>query len=302
MLVIDYAIDRSEGLKPLSRAGLERLKRKPDGSQRLVIAYFSVGEAEEYRPYWQASWVASPPRWIIAENYRWPKNHLVKFWNHGCRDIIFAGAASYLAAIRDAGFDGVYLDRVDVYTDIADRYDGARGRVIAFVKDLAAAARACDSGFLVIVQNAEELLDDVAIARPSAVAKEDLLYGATGTDKRNADAMVAASQAQLDLLKRVGKPVFAVEYVTRSGSLADARAELGSLGYIGVFPPRNLDGSDLIVNDVAAPETAANASGDEPETGTPENTQAKCDGVWKRAVERSPDERGDALPPSASMQ
>jgi hypothetical protein len=131
---------------------------------------------------------------------------------------------------------------------------------------------------------------------------EDLLYGATGTDERNADAMVAASQAQLDLLKRVGKPVFAVEYVTRSGSLADARAELGSLGYIGVFPPRNLDGSDLIVNDIAAPETAANASGGEPETGTPENTQAKCDGVWKRAVERSPDERGDALPPSASMQ
>lgn len=128
MLVIDYAIDRSEGLKPLSRAALERLKRKPDGSQRLVIAYFSVGEAEEYRPHWQASWVASPPRWIIAENYRWPKNHLVKFWNHGWRDIIFAGADSYLAAIQDAVFDGAYLDRVDVYTAIADRYDGAHGR------------------------------------------------------------------------------------------------------------------------------------------------------------------------------
>ncbi len=64
---------------------------------------------------------------------------------------------------------------------------------------------------------------------------EDLLYGATGTDERNADAMVAASQAQLDLLKRVGKPVFAVEYVTRSGTLADARAELGSLGYLDIL-------------------------------------------------------------------
>jgi endo-alpha-1,4-polygalactosaminidase (GH114 family) len=175
--------------------------------------------------------------------------------------------------------------------------------VIAFVEDLAAAARACDPGFLVIVQKAEELLDDVGYrAAIDAVAEEDLLYGATSTDKRNADAMVAGSQAQLDLLKREGKPVFAVEYVTRSGTLADAREELGSLGYVSVFPPRKLDGSDLIVIDVAAPETAANDGGGEPETGTPEYAQANCDGVWKRAVKRSPDGPGDALPPSASMQ
>jgi hypothetical protein len=32
VVVIDYAIDRTEGLKPLSRAAVERLKRKPDGS------------------------------------------------------------------------------------------------------------------------------------------------------------------------------------------------------------------------------------------------------------------------------
>jgi endo-alpha-1,4-polygalactosaminidase (GH114 family) len=90
------------------------------------------------------------------------------------------------------------------------------GGAIAFVRDLAAAALACDPGFLVIVQNAQELLHEVAYrAAIDVVAKEDLLFGATGTDERNADAMVAASQAQLDLLKRVGKPVSAVEYVTR---------------------------------------------------------------------------------------
>jgi uncharacterized protein (TIGR01370 family) len=110
------------------------------------------------------------------------------------------------------------------------------GGAIAFVRDLAAAARTWDPGFLVIVQNAQELLDNVDYrAAIDVVAKEDLLYGVTGTDKRNADAMVAASQAQLDLLKRVGKPVFAVEYVTRSGTLADARAELGSLGYLDIL-------------------------------------------------------------------
>lgn len=292
MLVIDYAIDRGDGLKPLGRKFVEHLKRKPDGDKRLVIAYFSVGEAEEYRPYWQAAWQEAPPDWIIAENCRWPKNHLVRFWDEGWRDIIFSGADSYLKAIQDAGFDGVYLDRVDVYADIADRHPGARAHMVAFVKDLAQRARQRDPGFLIIVQNAEELLADEAYrATIDAVAKEDLLYGVNGTGKRNPDAMVKGSVEMLDLLRAEDKPIFAVEYLQSADAIASAGKELRAKGYIGVFPTRALDGAAPVASREAAVGDGAAVTPSEAETGTPEYAQAKCDGVWKRGALKPRDAR-----------
>lgn len=283
MLVIDYAIDGGDGLQPLSRKTVERLKYKPDGGRRLVIAYLSVGEAEEYRPYWKSAWREKPPAWVIAENCRWPKNYLVRFWERGWRDIIFAGDSSYLAAIRAVGFDGVYLDRVDVYSDIAEREPHARAHMIKFVKDFATVARARDPGFLVIVQNAEELLEDAAYrAAIDAVAKEDLLYGVAGTGERNPGAMVADSTRLLDVLTDDGKPVFVVEYLTNDTAIAAAKAELGELGFAGVFPTRALDGSNPVQVHVDAVTTAESRQSEEPESGTPEYARVNCDGVWKR--------------------
>jgi len=292
MLVIDYAIDDGRGMRPLTRQEVDALKRKPDGARRLVIAYFSVGEAEEYRPYWKAEWKAAPPGWIIAENCRWPKNHLVKFWEDGWRDIIFAGQTSYLAAIQDAGFDGVYLDRVDVYGDLADRFAKAGKRMVKFVKDLAEKARERDPGFLVIVQNAEELLANSGYrAAIDSVAKEDLLYGVNGTGQRNPDDMIEGSVDLLNKLEDNGKPVFAVEYLTARDAVSNARRELDSHGYVGVFPSRALDGKDPVAMTATTSNRAGatpHAEGDEapksePEVGTPEYAAAKCDGVWKRA-------------------
>lgn len=302
MLVIDYAIDAGEGMRPLTRAEVDALKRKPDGGRRLVIAYFSIGEAEEYRPYWQDSWRDSPPDWIIAESCRWPKNHLVRFWDRGWSDIVFGGPSSYLAAIQAAGFDGVYLDRVDVYADISDRFPQARGNMIGFVEALAAVARGRDPGFLVIVQNAEELLEDAHYrAVIDAVAKEDLIHGVAETGKRNPADMISGSVELLDSLQDEGKPIFAVEYLTDREQLARTQAELARYGYVGVFPPRALDGSNPFNAGDAKPGDSAPTSESEPEPGTPEYAEAKCDGVWKRA-QSEPAATPAAPEPSAAMQ
>lgn len=52
LLIIDSEYD-GKVLEPADVAGLQQ---KADGSRRLVIAYLSIGEAEIYRSYWQASW------------------------------------------------------------------------------------------------------------------------------------------------------------------------------------------------------------------------------------------------------
>ncbi|MFC2038663.1 endo alpha-1,4 polygalactosaminidase [Chloroflexota bacterium] len=91
------------------------LKIKVNGGSRLVIAYMSIGEAEDYRYYWQAEWENDLPLWLAEENPNWEGNHKVEYWDPGWKEIIYGNNSSYLKRILDAGFDGVYLDIIDAF-------------------------------------------------------------------------------------------------------------------------------------------------------------------------------------------
>ncbi len=96
-------------------AEVEAMRTKANGGTRLVLAYMSIGEAENYRYYWQNGWNDHPPEWLAAENPDWPGNYKVKYWEKAWQDIIFGNNDSYLKKIMDAGFDGVYLDIIDAF-------------------------------------------------------------------------------------------------------------------------------------------------------------------------------------------
>lgn len=112
MLIIDYAFHRGV---PFTEDEIQRLKTKANGGQRLVVAYMSIGEAENYRYYWQSDWSQNPPQWLEPENPNWPGNYPVKYWTPEWQEIIYKSKDSYLSRILAAGFDGVYLDRVDTF-------------------------------------------------------------------------------------------------------------------------------------------------------------------------------------------
>ncbi len=94
---------------------LNSLKRKKNGSLRLVIAYVSIGEAEDYRYYWKEEWASNPPSWLLGENANWQGNYAVKYWDPEWQKIIYGNDSSYIKRVIDAGFDGVYLDKIDEY-------------------------------------------------------------------------------------------------------------------------------------------------------------------------------------------
>ena len=100
---------------PFTAAEINSLKLKPAGGIRKVICYMSIGEAEDYRPYWINYWKTTPPDWMIAENPAWSGNYKVKYWDTDWQHIIYGGPNSYLQKIINAGFDGSYLDLVDAY-------------------------------------------------------------------------------------------------------------------------------------------------------------------------------------------
>ncbi len=111
VLVIDADHDRT----PLTRDEVASLRVRPDGARRLVIAYLSIGEAENYRSYWKASWDDARPAWLLDENPDWPGNFRVRYWDRSWQALIFGDDSSLLARILDAGFDGAWLDRVDQF-------------------------------------------------------------------------------------------------------------------------------------------------------------------------------------------
>jgi cysteinyl-tRNA synthetase len=101
--------------EPFTAGEVETLRNKANGGKRLVICYLSIGEAEDYRYYWQSNWKRGNPEWLYKENPDWEGNYKVKFWMEDWQKIIFGSENSYFDKILDAEFDGVYLDIIDAF-------------------------------------------------------------------------------------------------------------------------------------------------------------------------------------------
>lgn len=112
LLIMDlFFNDDSE----FTREEITQLKLKENGGTRLVVSYMSIGEAEDYRYYWQNEWNKNPPSWMAGENPNWKGNYKVWYWEEEWQAIIYGSHESYLGKILNAGFDGVYLDIIDAY-------------------------------------------------------------------------------------------------------------------------------------------------------------------------------------------
>ena len=123
LIVIDAFVEGSEGPEWLEAEDIRLLQRKERGGSRLVICYLSIGEAENYRYYWDRNWDrnrdgrpdAGAPPWLAEENPNWKGNYKVRYWDPGWQSILFGTGESYLDQILSRGFDGVYLDIIDAF-------------------------------------------------------------------------------------------------------------------------------------------------------------------------------------------
>ena len=211
------------GDTPWEQTDLDTIRSGKAG--RKVVAYFSIGEAEDYRPYWQSDWVSSgkrtaaAPAWLGIENPEWKGNYQVKYWSADWQKLM-------LAAIDDAmarGFDGVYLDIVDGFQTYEQGADGYlddrmnpdtkqtyRRDMVDWVKAIAARARAKNPTALVIPQNGSQLVahkDFVEVI--SAQGIEDLF---TNEKKLQPASHTDEILGHLKTLASAKKPVLLIEY------------------------------------------------------------------------------------------
>jgi cysteinyl-tRNA synthetase, unknown class len=244
LIVIDNTLDG----RAITPDVMASLKRKPDGSRRLVLAYLSVGEAERHRPYFPND--NPPPDWLGPENPAWPGSFPTRYWLPTWQSILFGATGSWLDRIIQGKFDGALLDRVDAYGDWRAERPSAMEEMARLVADLARYARSANPAFILIGQNAEALLpsDDYRGAI-DAVSKESLLYGMAGPGVPNKPEDIDWSLTHLRSAQRDGLKVFAIEYLDGNVGASQARAVLATLGFTPFFADRLLDrlpGSDLL--------------------------------------------------------
>jgi cysteinyl-tRNA synthetase len=213
--VVDYASNATDD-GAYARSDLALLEG------RVVLAYVSIGEAEEYRFYWKSEWTRRPPAFLGPENPEWPGNHNVRYWDEAWWN---TAVAPYLDRVLEAGFDGVYLDIVDGYwfwheqgLDVRQSADA----MVALVERIAAyAEERRDGHFLVCPQNGLAILDH---ASPDAAERYMDTVDMVGVESLFFNVYSAEDQKErMALVRRVlgaGKPVLNVEYVKPS-SLED---------------------------------------------------------------------------------
>ncbi len=247
VIVMDYSRDGNDETA-YTREEIEGIKRVGI----IPIAYISIGEAEDYRFYWNESWKENPPAWLGPENPDWEGNYVVKYWDGEWKEIVFR----YLDRIIAQGFAGVYLDRVDVYWFWAESHNESwtAEQMIGFILEIANYTRSkAGRGFIIIPQNGEYLLEhdkETLLATVSGWASEDVFYNGLKPSPWTAE--------KVPLLERVvnaGKPVFVVDYVddgTRSeenlARILDFIEKARRAGFIpyATFEDRELDRLDVI--------------------------------------------------------
>ena len=261
VVITDYAANGHEATR-FTRGQIAALQHSPGGAKR-VLAYMSIGEAETYRWYWQQAWDANgdgvpdkgAPSWLGRSNPDWTDNYKVRFWDPGWQAIIYGTPESYLDKIIADGYDGVYLDIIDVYEYWGPGGDGKPVRaqaaqdMVDFVRRLAEYARVVKGkpDFAVFPQNGAPLgKHPEYMAVVTGIGQEDTWY--------NGDAVApwtAENVRALERFKGAGKLVLCTDYCRRPAHIERFYRKAQALGFVPYATVRDLD--KMVINRGHAP-------------------------------------------------
>jgi cysteinyl-tRNA synthetase len=248
-----------------SREEIEAIRTTGPCGGKIVLAYLSVGEAEDYRDYWNRAWVDGDegppipgvaPEWLGPPNPDFAGNYKVRYW-HPQWQYTTLGTPdgpdkTPLDRIIDAGFDGVYLDIIDAYDYWSGPAGGneltraeARELMIEWVRTISEYARVTRGldGFLVFPQNASDIirnddyeldeLSDAYFTAIDGIGIEDLFYDETRVQPED---QVDYRMEQLTEYRERGKTVLVTDYVLRE-SFTPGNSD----GIVADFYRRTLD-------------------------------------------------------------
>lgn len=242
LIIIDYSADGSEE-EEFSKDDVEYMKSTGD-MKKLLISYISIGEAEDYRYYWEDSWDndedgepdSGAPPWLDEENPDWEGNYKVKFWMPGWQNIIY----DYLDHIMDVQFDGIYMDLIDAYEYYEDDYPNSDWFMINFVENISDYVKSKESkDFLVFVQNGDNLLkNSTYLKHIDGIGSEDLFFDDDDvTDDDDRDDRIK----NLNKALKKEKTVLIIDYPTNWFNIYSFYVNCVNNGFLGYATSRDLN-------------------------------------------------------------
>ncbi len=248
LMVTDYSYDGTDAMK-LSPSEISTVKN----SGKKIISYISIGEAEDYRSYWQNSWSTTPPTWLGVENPNWPGNYKVKYWDANWQNIVF----NYIDTIAAQGFDGIYLDIIDGWyywqheVPQGQQVANADSLMIDFVLRIRVHVNTLtgNANFILMPQNGEDLIFQSNISGGQrsqyynaidAVGIEDVFFtGGNSMDNNYAPDTYRLNN--LALYQAQGKKVFNIEYLSQAPKIQQYKDTVQHYGFVAYNCDRALD-------------------------------------------------------------
>lgn len=282
-LVIIEGSPGQAGLAGLSDAEVATLVA---GGQS-VIGYVSVGQTDDARPYWDATWTDdgtdtgnptdAAPAWLAEKAESWPAA-IVEYWNDDWKTIVL----DQVADLATRGYSGIFLDNILSYYEIAD-LRGELGtaqsqfyaaQMMALVVEIAAHGQAINPDFKVIPNGGPYIIGDAGafgtqaatdyLGAVDAIMAESFYGLLTGTAEENVlDTYESFWVAN-------GVTVLALEYSTDQEDIDAFVADAQARGFaVSVSPDQALDVLPVaLVGDVPSPQTGDGTPGPDDLTGT----------------------------------
>ena len=214
-----------------------------------VVAYVSVGQSDDARPYWDPAWTVDgtdtgqpteiAPAWLgeQAESY---DAAIVEFWNPAWQALVI----DQVTELAGRGYTGIFLDNMLSYYEIA-ALRGELGTVqsqyyaqqmMSFVQAISAAGKEINPNFAVIPNGGPYIVGDAGLAAdsPEAIAYYDAIdaimaesFFGLATGYYDAAALDAFQTAFADQ----GIDVLALEYSTDAAAMTAFATEAEARGF-----------------------------------------------------------------------
>lgn len=215
----------------LTREQIQALE--DDGT--IVLAYLSIGEAENYRNYWQSDWRVGNPSFIDLENPSWPGNYKVKYWDPRWQEIIL----NRTRELSQLGYSGVFLDVVDAYYYYQERgVANASEEMIGFVGKIKNVGTSVTPSFLIVPQNALDLYssEDYRVLVNGLGAESTWYNGDVAVDQNETSYALSF----MDSAVKDGKFVLSIDYPTETKNICDFYSKCHSHGFVCTVSNLNL--------------------------------------------------------------
>lgn len=246
LIVMDFSRDGTDEAA-FTKAQINSLRT--NHPNRKMLAYISIGEASDYRSFWQDNWTKyahedkralgdltkNAPSWLGPSNLDWPNSRKVRFWEPAWKQIVY----DWIEKILLTGFDGIYMDIVDAYyywgREINRRLlkpgdpktiEDSAARMVELVLTISEYCRKAYVNFSVVPQNAAYILDDLGEGKEvlkqryleaiSAIACESI-FCPGGEDMNNPYTPdIDLINTLRDQYLAAGVPVYSVDYLNNA--------------------------------------------------------------------------------------